>query len=145
MLFASTVSHYIDRQTLALLAPYLQLQYHWSNTDYANLVVAFRVAYSIGVDALRAADGRHRHSPRPYAERRLLLSCCDANLLSPGGSTVLRLFGSCWARGSQPIGRLLPRLFRSGFLNGSAGQLYRVLRQRLLGWRCDRTLPGPLD
>ncbi|HEU5337435.1 MAG TPA: hypothetical protein VFU27_15820, partial [Terriglobales bacterium] len=42
MLFASTVINYIDRQTLALLAPYLQLQYHWTNTDYANLVVAFR-------------------------------------------------------------------------------------------------------
>lgn len=49
LLFASTVINYIDRQTLALLAPYLKLQYHWSNTDYANLVVAFRVAYSIGM------------------------------------------------------------------------------------------------
>lgn len=49
MLFASTVINYIDRQTLALLAPYLQLQYHWSNTDYANLVVAFRVSYSLGM------------------------------------------------------------------------------------------------
>ncbi len=49
MLFASTVINYIDRQTLSLLAPYLQIQYHWSNTDYANLVVAFRVAYTIGL------------------------------------------------------------------------------------------------
>src|ERR1051325_3808908 len=49
LLFASTVINYIDRQTLALLAPYLKLQYHWTNTDYANLVVAFRVAYSIGM------------------------------------------------------------------------------------------------
>jgi len=49
MLFASTVINYIDRQTLSLFAPYLQIQYHWSNTDYANLVVAFRVAYAIGL------------------------------------------------------------------------------------------------
>jgi ACS family hexuronate transporter-like MFS transporter len=49
MLFASTVINYIDRQTLSLLAPYLQRQYHWSNTDYANLVVAFRVAYTVGL------------------------------------------------------------------------------------------------
>jgi MFS transporter, ACS family, hexuronate transporter len=48
ILFASTVINYIDRQTLSLLAPYLKQDYHWSNTDYANLVVAFRVAYSIG-------------------------------------------------------------------------------------------------
>jgi MFS transporter, ACS family, hexuronate transporter len=48
ILFASTAINYIDRQTLSLLAPYLKLDYHWTNTDYANIVVAFRVAYSIG-------------------------------------------------------------------------------------------------
>ncbi len=48
ILFASTVINYIDRQTLSLLAPYLKQDYHWTNTDYANLVIAFRVAYSIG-------------------------------------------------------------------------------------------------
>src|SRR6266852_9611891 len=48
ILFASTVINYIDRQTLSLLAPYLKQDYHWTNTDYANIVVAFRVAYSIG-------------------------------------------------------------------------------------------------
>ena len=48
MLFASTVINYIDRQTLSLLAPSLKNDYHWTNTDYANIVVAFRLAYSIG-------------------------------------------------------------------------------------------------
>jgi ACS family hexuronate transporter-like MFS transporter len=48
LLFASTVINYIDRQTLSLLAPYLKQDFHWTNTDYANLVVAFRVAYCIG-------------------------------------------------------------------------------------------------
>jgi ACS family hexuronate transporter-like MFS transporter len=48
VLFASTVINYIDRQTLSLLAPYLQLEYHWTNSDYANLAIAFRVAYTIG-------------------------------------------------------------------------------------------------
>lgn len=48
LLFASTVINYIDRQTLSLLAPYLKVDFHWSNTDYATLVIAFRVAYSIG-------------------------------------------------------------------------------------------------
>jgi ACS family hexuronate transporter-like MFS transporter len=51
LLFASTVINYIDRQTLSLLAPYLKLEYHWTNTDYANLAIAFRVAYSIGQSA----------------------------------------------------------------------------------------------
>jgi ACS family hexuronate transporter-like MFS transporter len=48
ILFASTAINYIDRQTLSLLAPYFKQDYHWSNTDYASIVVAFRVAYSIG-------------------------------------------------------------------------------------------------
>ena len=48
LLFASTVINYIDRQTLALLAPYLKQDYHWSNTDYANLLISFRIAYAIG-------------------------------------------------------------------------------------------------
>jgi ACS family hexuronate transporter-like MFS transporter len=48
MLFASTAINYIDRQTLSLLAPYLKVSYHWTNSDYANLVIAFRVAYAIG-------------------------------------------------------------------------------------------------
>lgn len=48
LLFASTIINYLDRQTLSLLAPYLKLDYHWSNSDYANLVIAFRVAYSLG-------------------------------------------------------------------------------------------------
>jgi ACS family hexuronate transporter-like MFS transporter len=48
LLFASTVINYIDRQTLSLLSPYLKEFYHWTNSDYANLLIGFRVAYSIG-------------------------------------------------------------------------------------------------
>jgi MFS transporter, ACS family, hexuronate transporter len=51
-LFASTIINYIDRQTLSLLAPYLKVDYRWSNTDYAYLVIAFRLAYSIGQSVL---------------------------------------------------------------------------------------------
>ncbi len=48
LLFASTVINYIDRQTLALLAPFLKQTYHWTNSDYANLLIGFRIAYTIG-------------------------------------------------------------------------------------------------
>src|SRR4051812_837382 len=54
ILFASTVINYVDRQTLSVLAPYLKLQYHWTNSDYANIVIAFRAAYVLG----QAAFGR---------------------------------------------------------------------------------------
>jgi MFS transporter, ACS family, hexuronate transporter len=51
LLFASTVINYIDRQTLSLLAPYLKVEYRWTNSDYANIAIAFRIAYSIGQTA----------------------------------------------------------------------------------------------
>ncbi|HEY4052266.1 MAG TPA: MFS transporter [Terriglobales bacterium] len=48
VLFLSTVINYLDRQTLSLLSPFLKVQYHWTNTDYAYIAIAFRIAYSIG-------------------------------------------------------------------------------------------------
>lgn len=48
LLFASTVINYIDRQSLAVLAPFLQRDFHWSNQDFAYAIVAFRVAYAAG-------------------------------------------------------------------------------------------------
>jgi len=48
------VVNYIDRQTLNVLAPYLKEQYHWTNTDFASLVIAFRVAYAV----MQAVSGR---------------------------------------------------------------------------------------
>ena len=48
LLFLSTVINYIDRQTLSVLAPYIKAEFNWSNTDFAMLIVAFRVAYAGG-------------------------------------------------------------------------------------------------
>ena len=48
LLFVSTVINYLDRQTLSVLAPYLKQQYQWNNQNFAEIVIAFRVAYSIG-------------------------------------------------------------------------------------------------
>ncbi|MCC6161748.1 MAG: MFS transporter [Acidobacteria bacterium] len=48
LLFLSTVINYIDRQTLAVLAPELKRLYEWSNADFARVLIAFRVAYAVG-------------------------------------------------------------------------------------------------
>jgi ACS family hexuronate transporter-like MFS transporter len=48
LLFASTVINYIDRQTLSVLGPYLKNQYQWNNQQFATIVIAFRVSYSVG-------------------------------------------------------------------------------------------------
>src|SRR5580698_9272608 len=46
LLFASTTINYIDRQTLSVLAPYLKAEKHWTNTDFAGIIIAFRISYS---------------------------------------------------------------------------------------------------
>jgi len=48
LLFLSTVVNYIDRQTLSVLGPYLKTEYAWSNTDFAWILISFRVAYAVG-------------------------------------------------------------------------------------------------
>jgi ACS family hexuronate transporter-like MFS transporter len=54
LLFLSTVINYIDRQTLNVLAPILKDQFHWTNSDFALIVIAFRFAYAFG----QTASGR---------------------------------------------------------------------------------------
>ena len=54
LLFLSTVINYIDRQTLSVLAPFLKEEFAWSNSDFALIVIAFRIAYSFG----QTASGR---------------------------------------------------------------------------------------
>jgi len=51
LLFLSTVINYIDRQTLSVLAPYIKLQYQWTNSDFALLIISFRLAYAVGQTA----------------------------------------------------------------------------------------------
>ena len=47
LLFASTVINYIDRQTLSVLAPHLKTEFRWNNSDWALIVIAFRIAYAL--------------------------------------------------------------------------------------------------
>jgi MFS transporter, ACS family, hexuronate transporter len=47
LLFASTIINYIDRQTLSALAPFLKQEYRWSNSDFALVLISFRIAYTI--------------------------------------------------------------------------------------------------
>src|SRR5258707_4889475 len=54
LLFLSTVINYIDRQTLSVMAPVLKTEFRWTNSDFALVVIAFRVAYSLG----QTASGR---------------------------------------------------------------------------------------
>jgi ACS family hexuronate transporter-like MFS transporter len=48
LLFFATTFNYVDRQVIGLLKPTLQLELHWTEVDYANIVFFFQLAYAIG-------------------------------------------------------------------------------------------------
>ena len=48
LLFAATALNYVDRQTIGILEPGLARQLHWSETDYANIIFSFQLAYALG-------------------------------------------------------------------------------------------------
>src|SRR5438552_1426879 len=54
LLLFSTIINYMDRQTLSVLAPYLKTEFSWSNSDFALLIIAFRIAYAV----MQALSGR---------------------------------------------------------------------------------------
>lgn len=49
LLFFATTINYLDRQVLSLLSGKLEEEFHWSNTDYANITAAFQFIYAISM------------------------------------------------------------------------------------------------
>ncbi len=48
LFFAATIN-YMDRQVIGLLKPVLQTQLGWSEIGYSNIVLAFQLAYAVGL------------------------------------------------------------------------------------------------
>lgn len=49
LLFLATTINYMDRQILGILAPVLEKEIGWDERQYSNIVVAFQIAYAIGL------------------------------------------------------------------------------------------------
>jgi len=160
LLFASTVINYVDRQTLALLAPYLRQQYHWTYSDYANLLISFRVAYTIGQTVCgRAID-------RVGTRRGLSLSVLWYSLVSMATSLSRGFYSFAafrfllgtgesanWPGATKAVSEWFPRserglaaaLFDSGSSIGGAIAPFLVLPIYFRwGWRPAFVLPGLL-
>jgi MFS transporter, ACS family, hexuronate transporter len=52
LLFLATTINYVDRQIIGLLKPILEIEFSWTETDFAHIVMAFTAAYAIGLLAL---------------------------------------------------------------------------------------------
>jgi ACS family hexuronate transporter-like MFS transporter len=160
ILFASTVINYIDRQTLSILAPYLKQEYHWTNTDYANIAIAFRLAYTIG----QTVCGRLMD--RVGTRRGLTISVTwysIVSLLTPLASSISSfavfrfLLGAGesanWPGASKAVSEWFPKrdralaaaLYDSGSSVGGAVAPFLILPLYLRwGWRVAFAVPGLL-
>lgn len=49
LVFFATTINYLDRAVIALLKPYLETQFNWNAGDYANIEIAFKVSYALGM------------------------------------------------------------------------------------------------
>jgi ACS family hexuronate transporter-like MFS transporter len=49
LVFLATTINYLDRQIIGLLKPILEIEFNWTETDYARIVMAFTAAYAIGL------------------------------------------------------------------------------------------------
>lgn len=49
LVFFATTVNYLDRAVISLLKPYLEKEFHWNAGDYANIEIAFKLAYSLGM------------------------------------------------------------------------------------------------
>lgn len=49
LIFFATTINYLDRAVISLLKSDLTKEFHWTETDYSNIVIAFQVAYAAGM------------------------------------------------------------------------------------------------
>jgi len=160
ILLASTIINYIDRQTLSLLAPFLKIEYHWTNTDYANIVIGFRVAYSLGQTLFG------RFMDRVGTRRGLSLTVVFYSIVSMATSlargfysfaTFRFLLGAGesgnWPGATKAVSEWFPKrerglataLFDSGSSVGGAVAAWLILWiYSRWGWRPAFAIPGAL-
>jgi ACS family hexuronate transporter-like MFS transporter len=152
LLFLSTVINYIDRQTLSVLAPALKDEFRWTNSDFALVVIAFRVAYALG----QTASGRWLDRVGTRAGLTLAVAFYSvAAMLSSLGSGLRSFMGfrfllglgesANWPGATKAVAEWFPRresgwavaLFDSGSSIGAALAPFIVLGvYRLTGsWR----------
>jgi len=161
LLLGSTIINYIDRQALSVLAPILKAEHHWTNQDYAFIVMAFRIAYAlVQVVAGRMVD-------RLGSRRGLTLSVIWYSTVAMATSLANGLWAFAglrfllgagesanWPAATKTVAEWFPRrergwavaLFDSGSSVGAAISpvLILWLHQRFDSWRPAFLITGAL-
>ena len=152
LLLFSTVINYLDRQTFSVLGPHLKAEFHWTNESFALVIIAFRLAYTVGqplmgrfLDRIGTRDGLTL-GVSWYSLAAMLTSlasglrsfCAFRFLLGAGEAAN-------WPGATKAVAEWFPRrergwavaLFDSGSSFGAAIAVVLVpfLYARLGGWR----------
>src|SRR5207245_2238778 len=112
-LFLVTTINYVDRQVLGILAPTLQRELHWSESQYGDIVSWFSLVYAFGfLAAGRALDrvGVRRGFAVAVVAWSIAAIAHAFARTAAGFSAAARC--SDWA--SRPISRARSRRWRSG-------------------------------
>jgi MFS transporter, ACS family, hexuronate transporter len=92
LLFFATTINYLDRAVIGLVKEYLDIEFKWTKTDYANITVAFQASYALAmVFAGRLIDWMG--TKKGYA-----LSLIAWSVAAMGHFFVSSNFGFMWAR-----------------------------------------------
>ncbi len=93
LIFFATTINYLDRAVISLLKPQLEVQFNWSESDYSDIVIAFQVAYALGM--LLAG----RFIDRVGTKIGYAVSLALWSVASIGHAVVRSTFGFVMARG----------------------------------------------
>jgi ACS family hexuronate transporter-like MFS transporter len=98
MLFFALTINYLDRFVLGILSPDLLKLFHWSEADYADIILFFEIAYAIGL----ATFGRLLD--RLGTRNGFLLAIILWSAACAGHALVAGAAGAAWLFGSTIIG-----------------------------------------
>ncbi len=161
LLLFSTVINYLDRQTFSVLGPHLKAEFHWSNERFALVIIAFRLAYTVGqpltgrfLDRIGTRDGLtlgvlwYSLAAMLTSLASGLRSFCAFRFLLGAGEAAN------WPGATKAVAEWFPRrergwavaLFDSGSSFGAAiaVALIPFLYARLGGWRPAFIVTGTL-
>jgi ACS family hexuronate transporter-like MFS transporter len=161
LLLFSTVINYLDRQTFSVLGPHLKSEFQWTNERFALVIIAFRLAYTVGqpvmgrfLDRIGTRDGLtlgvvwYSVAAMLTSLATGLRSFCAFRFLLGAGEAAN------WPGATKAVAEWFPRrergwavaLFDSGSSFGAAIAVVLVpfLYARLGGWRPAFFLIGTL-
>src|SRR5882672_3029609 len=124
MLFAMTVINYIDRQTINVLAPILKKEHQWTNSDFAWILISFRVGYTI----MQSINGRllDRFGTRLGLSISVTFySAVQMMTTLAKGWVGFAVFVFCWRAERRPTTPAPPRRYPNGFRPGNAPGQWR--------------------